>query len=124
MSKRVLVTDDDLYIREIYEEVLKNAGYEVVLAVDGEDAIGKLREQKFDLIFLDMLMPKTDGFGVLSELSEKLPLNKDMRIVLFTNLESKQILQDKRLANVDTCLVKAEITPDQIVACARKLIGV
>jgi two-component system chemotaxis response regulator CheY len=123
MGKKVLVVDDDLYIRELYVEVLKNGGYEVASAVDGGDAIQKLKEQSFDLVFLDMLMPKVDGLGVLRELEDNLPLNKNSRIILFTNLEGQQLQNDKRLRNVSECLIKAEITPDQILASAKKLLG-
>ena len=68
MSKKIMVVDDDLYIRELYQEVLTTAGYDVEMAIDGMDALEKLKKGVFDLIFLDMMMPKVDGLGVLKEI--------------------------------------------------------
>jgi two-component system, cell cycle response regulator DivK len=66
--KRILVAEDRPSSRELICTVLDSAGYEILQAVDGEDALHKARQNLVDLIILDLQMPKLDGFGVLSAL--------------------------------------------------------
>lgn len=68
MAKRILAVDDESDIRTIIEAVLTSKGYEVETAVDGEDALVKLNQGRYDLVILDIMMPKLDGYGVLKEL--------------------------------------------------------
>jgi DNA-binding response OmpR family regulator len=65
---RVLITDDEPAIRAMLARILVEHGFDVVLAVDGSDAIDQLRRHHFDLLLLDLMMPKLDGFGVLEKL--------------------------------------------------------
>jgi len=71
MAKKVLAVDDESDIRMIIEAVLVSKGYEVNTAVDGEDALVKLNQSKYDLVILDIMMPKLDGFGVLKEIRQR-----------------------------------------------------
>jgi DNA-binding response OmpR family regulator len=66
---RVLITDDEPAIRAMLARILIEYGFDVVLAVDGSDAIEQLRRHRFDLLLLDLMMPKLDGFGVLEKLA-------------------------------------------------------
>lgn len=65
---RILVVDDNQEVREIVESMLLSADYEVVLAIDGEDAIRQFQEQRFDLVICDVFMPKKDGFEAIREI--------------------------------------------------------
>jgi CheY-like chemotaxis protein len=69
MTMNVLVVDDDIAIRTLVTRVFARRGDKVESAVDGESAIECLKARKFDLVVLDLMMPRTDGFGVLSYLS-------------------------------------------------------
>ncbi|MCX7703364.1 MAG: response regulator [Planctomycetota bacterium] len=71
MAKRVLVVDDEEDLRFLVRTMLKKNGYEVEEAEDGEEALKKLSTQKFDLMVLDIMMPKLDGWGVLKELQKR-----------------------------------------------------
>ena len=73
---KILVVDDDPDMRLAIGSVLKSRSYEVVEARDGEEALARLKEEKPDLMLLDLLMPKMDGFAVVKELKntqEKFP---------------------------------------------------
>jgi DNA-binding response OmpR family regulator len=70
MSARILVVDDDPEIREAIGIVLEANGYEVVTAEDGIDGLNKIKDEKPDLLILDLLMPRLDGFGVCKELKD------------------------------------------------------
>jgi len=67
---KILVVDDDPDIREAISAVLEASSYQVVTACDGEDGLDKLRDERPDLMILDLLMPKMDGFAVLKELQD------------------------------------------------------
>jgi CheY-like chemotaxis protein len=122
MASRILVVDDDLYIRELYEEVLVSAGYEVATALDGLDGLNKIKAGGYDLIFLDMIMPKMDGLGILRELKVHKPEMSNGSIVLLSNLENEPVLQQAIEVGVAESMTKADITPDQLLACAEKYI--
>ena len=78
---KLLVVDDDEYIRDLYEEILKDSGFHVDTAVDGKDGYDKIVAGSYDLILLDIMMPKMDGVEVLRELSEK-SKSKDRKSVV------------------------------------------
>jgi DNA-binding response OmpR family regulator len=67
---KILVVDDDPDIREAISTVLEAHSYEVITAVDGEDGLAKLKDERPDLLILDLIMPKMDGFSVLKELRD------------------------------------------------------
>lgn len=70
---RILVVDDESTIRELITEVLKIADYDFVTAVDGVEALNEIRKQNFDLIVLDVNLPRMDGFAVLQKVRESAP---------------------------------------------------
>ena len=83
MSQSVLVVDDEPNIVISLEYVMKNAGYEVETAYDGEEALTKIRAGMPDLVILDVMMPKRDGFDVLKTVREDPQLNS-VRIMMLT----------------------------------------
>ncbi len=115
MAKKVLIVDDDVYLRDLYEEVLKAEGYEVTTAVDGEDGVGKLQQGGYDFVLLDVMMPKLDGLGVLKKLKETPPAIPNGSIVLLTNLAQDPIVNEAMQLGAKTYIIKADITPDQLV---------
>ena len=70
MSAKILVVDDDPDVLEAIAIILEANGYDVITARDGVDGLTKLKEEKPDLMILDLLMPKLDGFGVCKELKD------------------------------------------------------
>lgn len=73
MQARVLVVDDDEAIRTLTQHLFTRTGYEVDTAVDGADAIEKLEASRFDLLILDLMMPRTDGIAVVEWIAEHAP---------------------------------------------------
>jgi DNA-binding response OmpR family regulator len=70
MAARVLIVDDDPAIRQILSALLKRDGTECDIAEDGEEAIGKLQQNRYDVVLLDLLMPRVDGVGVIAYMKE------------------------------------------------------
>lgn len=83
MKKHLLIVDDDSSVRESLQRVLQDTGYDVTLAVDGEDGEAKLRAGKFDLLILDVNLPGRDGWDVLEFVSHSNPL---LPVVMITGL--------------------------------------
>ncbi len=119
MTKHILVVDDDEYIRELYEEVLKDAGYIVDSAVDGQEGYDKIIKTNYDLVMLDIMMPKMDGV----ELMKKLAAEKvHPRVVLLTNLAHDPVMKEGKSLGALAYLIKADMTPDQLLEQIKKLI--
>ena len=122
MTKRILIVDDDLYLRELYQEVLASEGYEVDLGTNGEEGLAKLQQGEYDLVFLDVIMPKLDGIGVLESLSKNPPLKPNGPIILLTNLKDDPLLQDVKSKGAGGYLIKADLNPQDFLNHAKKLL--
>jgi DNA-binding response OmpR family regulator len=112
---KILLVDDDLYIRELYEEILKNAGYEVEMAVDGKEGLEKIVEGGYDLILLDVMMPYIDGIGILKKLEDDKPKKSNGPIILLTNLAYDPVMKEATERGAAACLYKAEMNPDEFL---------
>lgn len=86
MSKKILIVDDEVHIRALLEQALEDledAGVELFLARDGEEGLRYAREEKPDLMFLDIMMPKKNGYEVCEEIKQD-PDLKDIYIIILT----------------------------------------
>ncbi|MBI3910477.1 MAG: response regulator [Armatimonadetes bacterium] len=83
MPKKILAVDDERHIVRLVEVNLQRAGYQVITAYDGREALQKVESEKPDLIVLDVMMPLMDGFEVLSTL-KKNPDTKDIPVIMLT----------------------------------------
>jgi DNA-binding response OmpR family regulator len=84
MSKRILVADDDSSIRDALKKVLEEAGYEVIGAIDGEEAERKFTSESIDLVLLDLDLPKQNGWNVFGLVNSQNPL---LPIIIISGLK-------------------------------------
>src|SRR3989338_9161590 len=112
---KILVVEDDTYIRDLYEEILKGEGYDVSVAIDGEDGVVKAREGGYDLVLLDVMMPKLNGLQVLQKLKEQAPQNPNKKIVLLTNLAQDPVVKEAMQTGAPDFLLNADLNPGQLV---------
>ncbi|HTJ73613.1 MAG TPA: response regulator [Verrucomicrobiae bacterium] len=115
-SQKILLVEDNLELRGIYEQYLKRRGYDIVSASDGEEGLKKAKELHPGLIFLDIMMPKLDGLRVLKLLrhDETYGCTRS-KIVLLTNLGDASRVDPKVQKDMDGYVIKAEINlPDLI----------
>lgn len=82
---KILVVEDEEGIRKFIKEVLEDAGYQIELAIDGVEAITKFKQNDFDLILLDIMLPKADGYAV----SEIIRMDSDVLIIMLTALSDE-----------------------------------
>ena len=114
LKNNILIVEDEHDIREIYAEVLAAAGYKVSQAADGAVGMQKIRDEHWDLLLLDIMLPGKDGLKIFKEIKENPQLKKGPVIAL-TNLNSENIIQEAFGQGADGYLIKSEITPDKIV---------
>ncbi|MCD6233007.1 response regulator [bacterium] len=121
MAAKILIIEDDRFLRELMARKLEQVGYEVVESVDGEDGLKKVSQEKPDLVLLDLILPGIDGFEVLSKVKEKPELSA-IPVIILSNLGQREdIEKGLKLGAVDF-LVKAHFTPNEIVDKVKHLL--
>jgi two-component system chemotaxis response regulator CheY len=120
MAQKILLVEDDVYIRKLYGEVLQDAGFQVDMAEDGILGLDKIKKGGYDLILLDVVMPKMDGLGVLERLEQNPPIQKNGPIILLSNLAKDPITQGDLGKGAAGYIVKSDVTPDQLIEDVRK----
>ena len=114
MAKKILIVEDDKFLRELIARKLTDEAFDIVEAVDGEEGIKKIKETKPDLILLDLILPSIDGFEVLSRVKEDASL-ASIPIIILSNLGQKEeVEKGLKLGAVDY-LIKAHFTPGEII---------
>ena len=116
---RILVAEDDKFLRNILSSKLKLEGFEVEEAIDGREALKKMSEFAPKLVLLDLMMPDTDGFEVLKRMHEKEEFSK-IPVLVLTNLGQDEDVRRAKALGARECLVKAYFTPTEIVARVQK----
>ena len=87
-KSRILVVDDEEALRSVLSSELASGGYDVVAAADGDEAITSIQNKKFDLVLLDIKMPKVDGFEVLKFIKKSHPTVKVIMLTGFADLKN------------------------------------
>ncbi len=121
MATKILVVEDDKFLRELITQKLKRENHDVREAVDGEDGVKKIEEEKPDIILLDLILPGIDGFEVLSKI-KKNPERKDVPVIILSNLGQRDdVERGLKLGAVDF-LIKAHFTPGEIIEKIEKVL--
>ena len=121
-KKRVVVVEDDEHISKVYEIKLAKEGIAVILARDGEEAVAKITAEKPDLVILDLMIPKKDGFGVLEDI-KKVPELAQIPVIVLSNLGQKSD-QDRALAlGANEYLVKVDYPIQEVIDKVKGYLG-
>ncbi len=121
MAKTVLAVDDSASIRQMLSFTLKNAGYDVVEAVDGVDALEKAKARELHLVLTDQNMPRMDGLSLIRSLRE-MPQYAATPILMLTTESSEAMKSQGRSAGATGWLVKP-FDPQKLVDVVRQVIG-
>ncbi|MBP6856300.1 MAG: response regulator [Candidatus Pacebacteria bacterium] len=120
MSKKVLIVEDDTFLKNLASTKLTKEGFEVLPASSVEELNTILESHTPDIILLDLLLPGTDGFGILKKIRENLKLT-ETPVIIFSNLsDEKDIAQAKELG-ANHFMIKSNFTLDEIVSKVREL---
>ena len=113
---KILIIEDDFYIRELYRKTFERAGYAVEVAMDGEQGVAMLKNGKYAIALLDIMMPKLNGIDVLKAVrAEDFP-SKNVPIFLITNLGQNNIIDEAFKIGADGYFLKSQITPNEIIS--------
>jgi two-component system chemotaxis response regulator CheY len=117
MGKRVMAVDDSATVRKVLQATLISAGYEVVEAVDGADALKKLSDDSVDMLVTDLNMPNLDGIDLIQEVRQK-PGNRFMPIIMLTSESQPEKKSAGKAAGASGWITKP-FNPDQLLAVVR-----
>ncbi len=111
--KKILLVEDDLFLRDIYTEVLTDEKFIVEKAVDGEEALQKIKQGNWDMVLMDIVMPKVNGIEVLRQINGN-SRKYARHIVMMTNSDVVDGLEEVK-GMIDGCLLKTSFTPGEFV---------
>jgi two-component system response regulator VicR len=122
-KKKILVIEDDNILQKAIISYLKDEGFEVINADDGEKGYDLAKKEKPDLILLDLILPKKSGVVVLKEIRNTEEIN-DTPILIFTVYENKDVLADCVSLGIQGYFFKSAYTLEEIVTEIKKNLGI
>lgn len=121
-AKRILVIEDEKLLAEMYEDMLKNAGFQVFLAFDSIEGFICAREVKPDLILLDILLPRESGIFFLAQLRREVDI-ASTPVVVFSNYDDQEAKRQAMKLGAKEYLIKSNYTPKEIVEKIKQYVG-
>lgn len=114
MAQKILIIEDEDVLRSVLASKLAKEGYDVITAEDGEIGMEQLRNENPDMLLLDIMLPKKNGYQILEEMHEDEELKK-IPVLVISN--SGQPVEVKKLLELGACdyLVKADFTPEEVI---------
>jgi two-component system response regulator VicR len=119
-NKKILIVEDEKAIASALELKLKHEGYEVQCVFDGNSALELLKNAKFDLILLDLIMPQMDGFGVLTELKAR---NDKTSVIVLSNLSQAEDMTRAKELGAKDFFIKSDIPIAEVIKKVHHALG-
>lgn len=117
----VLIVEDDAFLAEIYQKKFEMEGFKVSTANNGEKGLADMKKKMPDVVLLDVLLPKMDGFAVL-DAAKADAKTKNIPIILLTNLGQKDDVQKGLQKGAEDYLIKTHFKPSEVVDKVRKVL--
>ena len=114
MAKKILIIEDDKFLRKVINRKLLEGGYSVIEAIDGEKGLKAIKKERPDLVLLDLVLPEMDGFEVLAEMKKEPSLSK-IPVIILSNLGEKEDIDKGFKIGATDYLVKAHLIPAEIL---------
>lgn len=121
-SPKILIVEDEPDLLEMYRLYFGQAGYEIIEATDGQIGVDLIKQKNPDLILLDILLPKIDGWQILKELKEN-PDTKKIPIIVFSNLAQADEIQKGLKLGADDYVIKSNSTPKELLERIQNLLN-
>jgi two-component system, chemotaxis family, sensor kinase CheA len=119
---QLLIAEDSFTTRELIRSILQSAGYDVTAAIDGHDALDKLRGKSYDLVVTDVEMPRVNGFELTSRIRNELG-DHDTPVIIITSLASDEYRQRGMEAGAQAYIVKSQFNQDNLLNVIQQLLG-
>lgn len=120
MAKKILIVEDEPFIADMYKLKFEGEGYDVAVACNGEEGLDMAMQNLPDLILLDIVMPKLDGYQVLQELKSH-EVTKRIKVFILSNLGQNDEIEHGLAIGADGYFVKANLTPSQLTGNIEKI---
>lgn len=121
MSKKILIVEDEEHLREMYKIKFELEGFKVITSEDGKEGLSLAKSEKPDLVLLDLMIPKINGFEVLEKIRKEKTL-KDLKVYILSNLGQDDEVEKIEKLGGDGFFVKANLTPTQLAEKVKKII--
>lgn len=123
MAQKVLIVEDEDVLRNVLAKKLEKEGYDVIVASDGEKGMENIRSEHPDIVLLDIMLPKKNGYQILEEMHDDEELKK-IPVLVISN--SGQPVEVKKLLELGACdyLVKADFEPAEVIDKMRTCLGI
>jgi two-component system, OmpR family, alkaline phosphatase synthesis response regulator PhoP len=122
MAPRILIADDEKFVTLLYRDMLLRAGFEVLVANDGVEALEMIRKEKPDLVLLDLVMPRLDGFRVLQAMKADGAL-QSIPVAVLSNLSQDNDEEKARALGAADYIVKVKLGPKELPERLQKLLA-
>jgi DNA-binding response OmpR family regulator len=119
--KSILLIEDDPFLIDVYSTKLKEAGFSVEVATDGDEGFKKIKEEVPDLLLLDIVLPSIDGWEFLRRVKKDDKLKK-LKIIILSNLNQKEDVEKGLKFGAIKYLIKAHYTPSEVVREIKKIL--
>ncbi len=122
--KKILCIEDEQFIGELYARALEKVGYSVKVVADGEAGLHEAVNGNYDIILLDIMLPTMNGVDLLYKMKDKYvqpPIQS--KIIITTNLDQKEDVKKEVESLADGYLIKAEVTPKELVTYIEQVLG-
>lgn len=124
-AKRILIVEDEQYIRELYVEILEDAGFYVESAADGDEGYKKIFLGGYDVVLLDLMLPKMDGLTILRKINKETPpMQPNGMIVVLSNIGQEATIAKAIDYGARGYMIKTDYTPDQVIKKIKELLGI
>jgi DNA-binding response OmpR family regulator len=121
--KKILIIEDDPFVADVYLTKLRQEGFFVEAAFDGQTGLDKLKEKKYDLLVLDIVLPQLDGWEILRKIKNDIslqPKTKNLKIIALSNLGEKKEVEKGLALGVDKYLIKSHYSPGEVIEEIKK----
>jgi two-component system alkaline phosphatase synthesis response regulator PhoP len=119
---KILLAEDDKFLSQVYKRGLEQAGFEVILALDGIEALKKIVPEKPDLVLLDVLLPVKNGFEVLEEIKKDKNL-EHIPVIILSNLAQESDIQKGKVLGAKDYWVKANTSMKEVIRRTEKILS-
>lgn len=120
---KILVVDDEVYLREFYQDLLQRQGFTVSTATNGKEALAEIAKNPPNIIILDIMMPVMDGMEVLRNLWEN-SLTKKIPVIVLTNAGDIENMDKAKFYSTYQFFVKSNVAPEDIVQAVREALNI
>lgn len=119
-NKTILIVEDESSLNEAYQIVLAQAGYDILSAFDGKEALEIIENAHVDLILLDLRMPVMDGIEFLRDYK---PADKNVKVVVFSNYDMQKEIEEAYELGADKYVLKAWASPKELLQLVKDMLG-